>query len=809
MIRTGFYIFLFLGLVSYIFPQSVSIKGTIVDAKTGDPLSFATIRVLGSKEGATSNKDGIYELLIKRGKYKIAASFVGYLTQTIEVEATGNLSNVNFALESSLVELKEITVFPGENPAFGIIRQAIDRKNKRKEFLKSYKFSAYTKVSVKTTEDINVSGNRAGTALSLGTASDTSALKISGIIENVSESYFKAPSSYKEIILGRRQSANIPPFANILTGGRFIANFYEDQIIFFGNNNFIGPIADNATKHYYYYIKDTLSIDHKNVFKIHIEPDDPADPGFIGNLYILDKSFDLIKVELTANRTGTVANFFDTLNFYQQYFEYGSEQIFMPSDYRINAKVNYLGLLKAGFDLNTSLTNYEINLPLSDELFDKALITVVPDADKKDSSFWSVYQGIPNTQEEISAYRRIDSLQNQPTGFWDNFSLLSEKFQLNDNFSVSAPLAMYHFNPVEGHTVDFRATAANLYDSRLTAELNLAYGINDEKFKQRLNVTWLLGDYRTHRFNFEAFNKVNTLFRSNNDYGKIFTSLSTLLSKYDFNDYYYSKGFEFDYSGEVLPELNVEVGFLNRTDNSGIVNSNASIFNGDKLYRPNLTVTEMRLNEISAGLRFDSRRYIEDGMYRRRLWGNFHITGGVGIKYAPGDLSSGVEYKNYSVWGRMFLRTSLNTTMTLRASAFTTDGGIPVQMLNSLPGNINATAQNQTFRTLDLGEYIGDRGWMVFIDQNLSDLPLRLTGISFLKKLNLQFTAFLNAGMIEYNDQSAALMPADFKRLTSPLYEVGFGIFHQLFPVRFDFGFRLNHTQERSFRVGINSVIIL
>jgi hypothetical protein len=66
----------------------------------------------------------------------------------------------------------------------------------------------------------------------LGTASDTGDLKITGIIENVSEAYFKAPSQYKEIITARRQSANVPSFANILTGGRFIANFYEDQIIF-------------------------------------------------------------------------------------------------------------------------------------------------------------------------------------------------------------------------------------------------------------------------------------------------------------------------------------------------------------------------------------------------------------------------------------------------------------------------------------------------------------------------------------------------------------------------------------------------
>ncbi|GAB1442773.1 hypothetical protein MASR2M39_16090 [Ignavibacteriales bacterium] len=800
---------LFIILSFPVFSQTVSVSGKVVDQKTGEPLSFGTLRVVGNKTGTTSNKDGNYELLLKKGNYKIAASFVGYLSDTIEVDVNKSLTNVNFSLVSSQVELKEITVFPGENPAFGIIRKAIERKNFRKEILKTYKFNAYTKGIIRTTEDISVSGSRAGQAITLGTASDTGDLKITGIIENVSEAFFKAPSQYKEIITARRQSANVPPFANILTGGRFIANFYEDQINFFGNNNFIGPIADNSTTHYYYYIKDTLSIDHKNIFKIHIEPDDPADPGFIGDLYILDKSFDLIKVELSANKVGTVANFFDSLTFFQQYLEYTENAIYMPADYRISADVNYLGLLKAGFELNTALNDWEINIPLSDDIFGKALITVLPDADSKDSSFWNVYQGIPNTIEEVEAYTRIDSLENQPQSFWENFSLLSDRISFNDNFSISGLPASYHFNPVEGHTVDFRVNGFDLFNKRFNSVLNLNYGFGDEKFKSSLSATYLLGDYRTHRIDFKVYDGINTLFRSNQEYGKVFTSLSTLFSKYDFNDYYYSKGIEFSYSGEIFPVLNVDLGFKNRTDNSAVINSNASLFNSDKKYRQNLPVTEVRLNEFSAGLRFDSRNYIEDGLYRRRLWGNFHFTTEAEIKFVPGELSSGIDYKSYSLWGRMFLRTSLNTTMTIRANIFSTDGGIPVQMLFSLPGNIAGTSQNQSFRTLDLGEFIGDRGWTVFIVENLGDLPLQLTGISFLKRLNLQFTGFFNAGMIEYGQASQSLQPFNVKRLTSPLYEIGFGVGHQLFPVRFDFGFRLNHTEEKSFRIGINTFLIL
>lgn len=802
-------IFLLLMPVWVVSAQTVSIRGQIVDQRDGSPLPFATVRVVSSKEGATSNKDGNYELQIKKGKYTLTASYVGYVTKTIEVEALKNLENINFSLEFSQVELKEITVFPGENPAVGIIRSAIERKKQRAEFLKSYKFGAYTKITVQTVQEILNKGGGPGTILSVGTSSDTGSLKITGIIENVSESYYRAPSDYKELILARRQTANIPQIANIISGGRFISNFYEDQIIFFANNNFVGPIADNALSYYYYYIKDTLSIDHKNVFKIHMEPDDPADPGFKGNLYILDKTFDLIKVELSANRVGTVADFFDTLSFEQQYFEYGEEKIYMPSDFRVSGKVNYLGLLKGGIELSTSLNSYEINLPLGDETFSGAVVKVLSDADTKDSTFWVTYQGIPNTAEELAAYTRIDSLQNGPDGFWDNFSLFSDRIRFDENFTTSAPLSMYHFNPVEGHAIDFRVSAANLDNNRLNSTLDLSYGTADEKFKPSFSLSYLLGEYRTHRLSFRAFNNVDVLNRSNRDYGKIFTTLATLISKADFNDYFYTKGFRFDYSGEIFPLISLDLGFQNRTDNSAVVNSNVSILNGSKSYRPNSPVTEMRLNEFSAGISIDPRDYIENGLNRRRLWGSFHIVGGFDFKYAPASMSSGVEYKSYGVNARMFLRTSLNTTMTVRAFGFTTEGGMPLQMLYSLPGNINATAQNQSFRTLDLGEYSGDRGWMVFVDQNLGNLPFRLLGISSLKKLNVQFNAFVNAGMIEYNRATSDLYPWGIKRLAEPLYEAGFGVSTQLMPVRIDFGWRLTQVDDRPFRIGLNTVIIL
>src|ERR1035437_8917989 len=122
------------------------------------------------------------------------------------------------------------------------IKKAILRKDERNRKLKSYEFEAYTKGIIKTQEDISSKNN--GISLGVGT-NDTIPLKISGILENQSKGYYKKPDNYKEIIIARKQSANFPSSANMLTGGRLIQNFYEDNVSFFGR--FLpGPLAENA-----------------------------------------------------------------------------------------------------------------------------------------------------------------------------------------------------------------------------------------------------------------------------------------------------------------------------------------------------------------------------------------------------------------------------------------------------------------------------------------------------------------------------------------------------------------------------------
>ncbi len=320
-------------------------------------------------------------------------------------------------------------------------------------------------------------------------------MKITGILENESNGYYQKPGKYKEIILARKQSANFPPNINILTGGRLLKNFYDNDINFLGNN-LPGPISKNALDYYNYYLQGTSAIDNKTIYRIYMTPLDPNNPGFVGNLFIMDSSYNLIKVELGINRAANVGGLFDSIKIFQQFSKF-RDSIYMPTDYRLFVKLSYLNLARFEFELNSIFYDYKINKHINKKIFNKAIITVLPGADSKSSKYWANAVVIPDTREEQLAYKRIDSLENIPRTFWDDFSIFSNRMNLSNSFSISAPLGMYHFNRVEGNSLDFGLFVNQAIDRRLNSSLQFSYGFADKRVKSNFHVSYFSGNYRT------------------------------------------------------------------------------------------------------------------------------------------------------------------------------------------------------------------------------------------------------------------------------------------------------------------------
>jgi len=784
--------------------QQFSVSGKVFDKVTNDPLYFANIRVLNSSQGTSSNRNGDFEIKLKGGTYRLTVSYIGYISDTLSIVLNKNLKNVNFILTQTKVVLGEIIVHPGENPAIPIIRKAIQRKDERNLRLKSYEFEAYTKGIIKTQEEISSKGNSVNVGLGIN---DSLKLKITGILENQSKGYFKKPDNYKEIIIARKQSSNFPSSINMLTGGRLIQNFYEDKVSFFGRN-FPGPLSDNALKYYYFNLEKRMTMDNRIVYKIYMTPDNYSDPGFEGNIFITDSTYDLIKVELQLNRAANTGGIFDTISIYQQFVKY-DDDIFMPSDYRLLIGANILGLAKIGFELNTILYDYKVNAEINDDMFNKAVITVLPEADKKDSLFWTKIQSIPNTAEEQVAYKRIDSVEAVPRKFLDDFSILSTKISLDNNFSISAPLGMYHFNSIEGHALDFGIFLENALAERLKSSLSLSYGFSDKKLKEDFTAEYRLGEFRTTKINLEAFNKLDVLFENSDDYNELTSTLLALLSKYEFRDYYYSKGFILNLSGEVFPVLSLKAGFINQTDNDAMNRSNFSFFAKDRKYRINPPVNEVKINAFTGGFNIDFRDYVEDGFTRRRITrNNTYITFGGDVTYSnPSVLSSGLDFKKYHFNISGGLNTFKSANLNFLLDGNFNDGTLPYQWLYAIPGNINLASKRFTFRTLNVNEVIGENAVTLFLEHNFRDEIFKWLRIPGLRDWEIQLNTFFNAAISNIGNKTQDYIPFEAKVFKSPFYEAGFGIGHVLLPMQLEFAWKLSYRGENNFRISLNSFI--
>ena len=81
--------------------QTAKIKGTILDAKNGEPIIGANVLVKGTTNGTITDFDGNYELEAPVGS-TLTVSFIGY--KTIEVKATAEKQTIRLAEDTETLD---------------------------------------------------------------------------------------------------------------------------------------------------------------------------------------------------------------------------------------------------------------------------------------------------------------------------------------------------------------------------------------------------------------------------------------------------------------------------------------------------------------------------------------------------------------------------------------------------------------------------------------------------------------------------------------------------------------------------------
>lgn len=794
-------------LSSTSYAQKVIVSGQIKDI-SGNSLPFANIAIKGTTYGISSNKNGEFQLTIKPGKYKFLSSIIGYKTDTVEINIDKDYHNLNFFLKPITYIKSEVTVLPGKNPAIELMERALKFKNSMKNRIKQYEFNSYTKWIIKS--DKNTKGNQI--SASIADSIDTTKYGIKGILENEGKGYFTSPDNYKEEIIARKQTSNIPPNINMISGQRVMKNFYDDNLEFLGQP-LPSPLSKRALFYYWFNITDTLALDNKVVFKVHFEPDDENDPGFMGDLYIADNSYALIKVDVGINKAAGKDNMikFEKVKILQQFLNFDND-IYMPVDLRLSTNMNIMGLIKIGIDINTIIHDYKINQSYTNDIANNVVLKVRPDADKKDSLYWTKTVTLPKTTDEIIAYKKLDSLSKIHDTVSVFSRLLAEKISLGNNFSLAGPLTLYKYNSIEGHNLSTGLYYFDKNNKRFSSDLEFSYGFEDKKAKENIDIKYLFGDYRNIKVTAGFKNDLVNTFYNEVKFSNLITTVYSLFFKKEYIDYFYKKSANINFLYEGWGYFDLGLGMEFRNDKTAYNNTNYSIFNKNKTFRTNSPIYECNQNLMSFIVKYDSRAFIEDGTYRKRA-GDFEKYS-IESKVILSDKSfnSDIDYLNVvSKFNTTFYNFGKSSSE-IQIMYFYTNNALPVQNFYDIGGNIGGFGSSFTFRSLNLGEAYGDKILTAGIETYWDDELFRMFKIPYFKKSNYKLSTFYNIAWVETSNESKyfnrnVIGKYPLYNAKKPIQEIGFGIAYSFFPLKIDFAWQIDRNIGKDFSVSINAAL--
>lgn len=124
-----------------------NLKGRVTD-NTGEPLYGSTVYIKENNQGLVCNEDGYYQATLKTGSYTLEYKFLGFkpVSKKIRISAD-NITTVDVLLEENPFTLQEITISSQEDPAYPIMRKAIEKAPLYAGAIREYKADVYIKVN--------------------------------------------------------------------------------------------------------------------------------------------------------------------------------------------------------------------------------------------------------------------------------------------------------------------------------------------------------------------------------------------------------------------------------------------------------------------------------------------------------------------------------------------------------------------------------------------------------------------------------------------------------------------------------------
>ena len=251
--------------------QVYEVSGRVIDSESRVTLPFVNIVINEGLKGGTTDIDGKFLLRSPEEIKVLSLSYVGFESQKFVL--TGKNQNLIIRMKKVEYELPEFTVFPTENPAHRIIKNAVAyRDYNDPEKLPSFSYTSYDKM-IFTLELDSIPEIDSLTA-------DTTREEIREfldkhhlfIVETVSERKFLYPDKNHEEVIATKVAGFKDPIFVFLISQMQSTTFYNEMIRV-AEKTYINPISKGSTDKYFFLLQDTLySGTNDSIFVISFRP---------------------------------------------------------------------------------------------------------------------------------------------------------------------------------------------------------------------------------------------------------------------------------------------------------------------------------------------------------------------------------------------------------------------------------------------------------------------------------------------------------------------------------------------------------
>jgi hypothetical protein len=584
--------------LSLVLSAQYQISGKIVDEKL-QPLSYVSIYEAGTSNGTVSNEEGNYTLQLNAGKRSITYQQLGFITKVQTIDVNTDLI-LDIRLQEETFFIEEFIVSAGEDPAIGIMKNAIKAREKYKNKKEDYEAELYIKGLIKLTDaPEKVFGREIG---NLDGTLDSNRQGILYLSESLSKVYVQSPDKYKEVMISSKVSGDDRGISvNQFSYANF--NFYNEHIDLF--RSIVSPLSDNAFSFYHFYLyEEIIDNNGQKVYKIKIKPKSEFRPCFTGFIYINDGLYNINAIDVYVKGIALKNPVFDTI---------AINQVFIPSnkkdDWRIfNQTILFQASIFA-FKTKGAFTyvfkNYKDEPVLDKNFFDSEIFRVTNDAIKNDTTFWANNRPVPLTVEEGKDYVKKDSIARviESPAYLDSVDRKNNKFKILDlifgktisysqrklYYGYTSPVNSLSFNPVEGTNISLRPflrkeneDGYNIFSFRG----NIKYGFVDKIFKYNIGGDW---SYNIKSLGKLSFNAGSDYLQYNEQgiisvFGNTFQSL---LYKNNVARLFKKNFAEIKWGSEIVNSLSFEFGVQHNERQSLINNTNFSWWRKDREYQFN------------------------------------------------------------------------------------------------------------------------------------------------------------------------------------------------------------------------------